>query len=96
MYSFIIWRNKRKQKSQLYKEEANKVIILYIISVIEALFLYFYKNIPEKIEKIEYKVIQELLKKLKYTKGNEKVVLAVEVKCEKKKKKKNMNLWFTL
>ena len=76
--------SKEKGKNILYKEETNRVIILYVISVIEALFLYFYKNISEKDVNIDYKVLQELPKDIISKKEKGKIVLALKQENEKK------------
>lgn len=77
-------QSKENQQNQLYKEETYRVIILYVISAIEAVLLYFYKERGEKIESIEYKYVQTLPES--YVNNNKKglpVVVAVQVKIEK-------------
>ncbi len=49
-------------QKKLYQEETHRVIILYVVSAIEAVLLYFYKVRGEKIEYTEYKFVQTLMR----------------------------------
>ena len=77
--------SKNGEQKQLYKEETYRVIILYVISAIEAVLLYFYKERGEKIEYLEYKFIQSLSKNYSHKEKKElPVIVAVQEKVEKK------------
>jgi len=54
-------QSKNDKQKELYKEETYRVIVLYVVSAIEAVLLYFYKERVEKIEYLEYKFVQTLL-----------------------------------
>ncbi|MDO8743182.1 MAG: hypothetical protein Q7J30_01310, partial [Candidatus Azambacteria bacterium] len=43
-YIYIIFDQAKDSKSELYKEETYRVIVLYVISVIEAILLYVLKS----------------------------------------------------
>lgn len=77
--------SKNGEQKQLYKEETYRVIILYVISAIEAVLLYFFKERGEKMESLEYKFIQPLSKNYSHIeKKGFPVVVAVQEKVEKK------------
>lgn len=81
----LVVKSKNKREKRLFREETYRVIILYVISTIEAVFLYFYKERGEKIEKIDYKHIEFLPKEYVFREKNElPVVIAVQEKTEKK------------
>ncbi len=48
-YISLIFDNTKKSSNNLYKEETYRVIILYVISIIEAILLYILKRRREKI-----------------------------------------------
>lgn len=69
---------------EIFKEETRRVIILYIISCIEAIFLYAYKTKKDKIEIVDYKHIHFLPEKFKYAENKDQsIIVAVQVKGEK-------------
>ncbi len=76
--------SKEEGKNNLYREETNRVIILYVISVIEALFLYFYKNIKEKIVAVKYKELKNLGNEVQAKTSEGEVFLVVKFEKEKK------------
>lgn len=85
-YSYVLHErsNDDKQK-ELYREETRRVIILYIISAIEAILLYFYKERGEKIEYLEYRFVQILPQEYRHSgKTGFPVAVAVQEKLEKK------------
>ena len=55
-------QSKTLGNSKLYREETHRVIILYVVAIIEAVLFYFYKERKEEIKQLEYKYIQELPK----------------------------------
>ncbi len=54
-YIYIIFHQAKNSDNALYKEETYRVIVLYIISIIEAILLYVLKIENKHITKIEYK-----------------------------------------
>ncbi len=76
---------KNGEKSELYREETYRTIILYVISIIEAILLYFYKEINGKIEYSEYKFMQYLSENyICKEKDNLPIIVAAEEKIVKK------------
>ena len=51
---------KQDGQKPLYREETYRVIVLYVVSAIEAVLFYFYKTRGEKITKVSYRCIQTL------------------------------------
>ena len=83
IYALFEQSNDDEQK-ELYREETRRVIILYVISAIEAVLFYFYKERGEKIEYPEYKFIQSLPPEFTHSgKAGLPVVVAVQEKLEK-------------
>lgn len=85
-YIYALFENsKNNEQKELYKEETYRVIILYVISAIEAVLLYFYKERGEKMEYPEYKFITLLPKEyIHIGRKGLPVVIAVQEKAEKK------------
>ena len=72
-------------ENSLYQKETRRVIILYVISTIEAILLYFYKVRDEKIKKFEYKFLQKLPVEFSYKgKKDASVIVAVQERTELK------------
>lgn len=84
-YVYILSEESKKEdKSILYKEETYRVIILYIVSIIEAILLHLYKKHSEKITYIDYKFINQLTKGYGHTSDREsRVIVAVQKIIEK-------------
>lgn len=77
--------SKASDSNPLYQEETCRVIILYIISAIEAVLLYFYKLRGDRIEKLEYKFIQQMPGEYSHSERvGARVVLAVQETIAKK------------
>ena len=77
--------SKGDHQHKSYSQETYRVIILYTVSTIEAILLYFYKVRGEKIEYVEYKFIQQLPSEYRHSeKSSSPVVIAVQEKHEKK------------
>jgi len=77
-------QSKDDEQKELYREETYRVIILYVVSAIEAVLLYFYKVRGEKIEYLEYKFVQILPAEYAHRKkAGLPVVIAVQEKLEK-------------
>lgn len=75
----------KKEQSKLYQEETYRVIILYIVSAIEAVLLYFYKVRKEKITYPEYRFVESLPEDYTHKdRMGSPVVVAVQETMEKK------------
>jgi len=84
IYALFEQSNNSEQK-ELYREETYRVIILYVISAIEAVCLYLYKERGEKMECLEYKFVKTLPREFSHNKkSGSLVVVAVQEKIEKK------------
>ncbi|MEN9604403.1 MAG: hypothetical protein RJB39_88 [Candidatus Parcubacteria bacterium] len=83
----LVLIEKQKDASEsdtsLYMEEINRVLILYIVSIIEALLSYIYHLHPDKMTRLEYKEIKEIGKNYINSKIAGKVVAAVQVHVER-------------
>ena len=83
-YIQIILEESEKQKSDLYREETYRVILLYVISIIEAILIRVLELRKEQIISTDYKYISPIGEKFKHNelpKGN--VVVAVQEKNKK-------------
>lgn len=78
-YIYSLHEQSKFDKQQpLYQQETRRVIILYIVSVIEGLLLFSYKLQSEKLTRIEYKDVCQLPELYRHkTKSNFPVVIAV-------------------
>lgn len=80
----LLEQSKSNDQNELYREETRRVIILYVVSTIEAILLYFYKVRGEKIDYPEYKFVQILPSEYEHSgKPGLPVVIAVQEKLEK-------------
>ncbi len=78
-YLSLIFDNAEKSSSDLYKEETYRVIILYVISIIEAILLYVLKKRGEKITHIQYKYISSVEESFRHSElPSSPVVIAVQ------------------
>jgi hypothetical protein len=84
-YIYALFEQSKDDKQKaLYREETYRVIILYVVSAIEAVLLYFYKERGEKIEYLEYKFVQTLPAEYAHrAKVGLPVVVGVQEKVEK-------------
>ncbi|MEK7101685.1 MAG: hypothetical protein AAB882_00835 [Patescibacteria group bacterium] len=77
-------QSKDSKQKKSYQEETYRVIILYVVSAIEAILLYFYKARGEKIEYPEYKFVCPLPPEYAHgEKFHSPVVVAVQELVEK-------------
>lgn len=75
-----------KNKSELFKDETYRVLILYVVAVIEAILLYIFQERKEEITTLKYKNPCELPNKIKHIDfQKEKLVVAIQVKEIKNK-----------
>lgn len=80
----IYEQSKNKGQKELYVEETYRVIILYVVSAIEAVLLYIYKARGEKIHYLDYKYIQTLPKEFEHKdKISSPIVVAVQEKVDR-------------
>lgn len=85
-------QSKNKGENKLYQEETNRVIILYVVSAIEAVLLYFYKVRGEKITYPEYRFVESLPEGyIHKDKAESPVVVAVQETMEKKEHQIRLN-----
>jgi hypothetical protein len=84
-YIYIIFGDAADSKSGIYKEETYRVIILYIVAIIEAILLYVINERRDTIKTVKYKKPRELSKKIKHLDHlDEKLVIAIQYKgCKK-------------
>lgn len=59
-YTLVLFKDSDKNSDAVHREEANRVIVLYVISIIEAIIFFFYEQSKEKIMKTEYVNITNL------------------------------------
>ncbi len=87
-YLSLIFDNAEKSNSNLYKEETYRVIILYVISIIEAILLYVLKKRDQKITHIQYKYVSSVEGSFMHSKLPESpVVIAVQKEVVKDERK---------
>jgi len=74
---------KKEERNQLYKEETRRVIILYTISIIEAVLLYLYKERGEEMIFSEYKHPHNLPREYNHKDNPDfGIVIAVRKNCK--------------
>jgi len=85
-YIYVLFDNsKQEEKNKLFKEETNRIIILYVISIIEAILLFIFLKRNDEISKLEYKFIQTLPEEFKHLEQKDyPIVVAVQKKVKKK------------
>ena len=77
-------RSKDSNQKKIYQEETYRIIILYVISAIEAVLLYFFKDRGEKFEYPDYKFTIALPPEFEHkAKSGLPLVIAVQEKKEK-------------
>jgi CRISPR/Cas system CMR-associated protein Cmr1 (group 7 of RAMP superfamily) len=77
-------RSELEAESELYEEEAYRVIVLYVVSTIEAILLYIYRARGEKITYSEYRYVHMISPEYRHAKRQESpVVIAVQEQVEK-------------
>lgn len=80
----LLAQSKDNGQKDLYKEETYRVIILYVVSAIEAVLLYIYKTRGEKIPYLDYKHIQILPKEFEHKdKIGSPVIVAIQEKTDR-------------
>lgn len=90
-YISFLYITAENHKSNTYKSETNRVIVLYCVAIMEALMFLIYEKQDKKIQKLEYKestIIPEKFNHKDYKNG--KVVIAV--RCGKEKTEPEIGL----
>lgn len=84
-YLYILFsKSKNEQENDLFREETYRVIILYVVSIIEAVLLYIYNNRGDEITKLEYKFVTTLPNEYEHNKEKDfPVVISVQKKVKK-------------
>jgi hypothetical protein len=84
-YTYLLFeQSKKEEETDLFREETYRVIVLYIISVIEAVLLYLFKSRKEEINYLEYKFIHNLPAGYKHSEGKKaQVIIAVQKNSKK-------------
>ncbi len=59
-YIYVLFDKSREEDNDLFKEETNRIIILYVISIIEAILLFIFTQRGDQMNKLEYKFLQNL------------------------------------
>lgn len=78
-YTNVLFKEAQDNESKLFKEETYRVIILYVIAIIEAILLYVIKERGDKITSMIYTNPSEISKKIKHSDyPNEKLIIAVQ------------------
>ncbi len=77
-------KSKDQEQKKIYQEETYRIIILYVVSSIEAVLLYFFKDRAEKIEYTDYKFVKPLSPEFEH---KEKPGLCVVIAVQEKKQK---------
>lgn len=85
-YSYLLFHevNTSNSSNDIFKEETYRVIILYIISSIEAILLYLYKKRPERMTCVEYKHVNHLTSGFTHREKEGEVIVAVKTSRDKK------------
>jgi hypothetical protein len=82
--------SKQAHRSDLYRTETYRVILLYVVSIIEAVLFYIYDASKLSLTKIEYKSIHKLPKTFIDTSTKGQLLLAVETKRGKTESEINL------
>jgi hypothetical protein len=83
-YMYIIFEDAKDSENPLYKEETYRVIVLYVISIIEAILLYVLKKRDDKIMHSQYKYVTAINPSFRHSElPNSTVVVAVQKEEEK-------------
>ena len=87
-YLYLIFEQAKNSDSNLYKEETYRVIVLYVISIVEAILLYVLKKRGEKMTHIQYKYANALPDSFEHSSvPNSVIVVAVQKEEEKDERK---------
>jgi len=79
-YIYVLFEElKGKTANKLYQEETHRVIVLYVVSVIEAILLYLYKKGEYEMTYLDYKYINTLPEGYRHegSKGS-RIIIAVQ------------------
>ncbi len=70
--------SKQSDKNELFKTETHRVIILYTVSIIEALLFYIYEKKGLTITRVDYKEKEHLPESYRNIKVDGRIVIAIE------------------
>ena len=90
-YILALYAEVHNSSKKNYREETYRVIILYCVSVIEALLLVIYSKLDEEIYKTDYKETSTLSKGFAHTKHSDSPIV-VAVKKDVPKEEKEIGL----
>ncbi len=91
-YIYTLVEQAKREGNPLFQEETYRVIILYVVSAIEAVLLYLYKTRGEKDMYIEYRYVHNLPTSYGYKeKPDLQMVVAVTEQVEKQEFQLGMN-----
>jgi len=90
-YLYLIFEQAKDSGSSLYKEETYRVIVLYVISIIEAILLYVLKKRGEKMTYTKYRYANPLPKSFKNSDVPEGIVVVV-VQSEEERDERKIGL----
>jgi hypothetical protein len=84
-YTYLLFEeSKRRTDNKLYQEETCRVIVLYVVSIIEAILLFFYKKGGYQIPHIDYKYVEILPEKYTHMEASgDRVVVAIQKRGNK-------------
>ncbi len=84
-YTYVLFEeSKKKTDNKLFEEETYRVIVLYVISVIEAILLYLYKKGGYEMTYLDYKFINTLPEAYRHENSpGSRVIVAVEKSISK-------------
>jgi hypothetical protein len=79
-YTYVLFEeSKKKTDNKLFAEETYRVIILYVVSVIEAILLYLYKKGGYEMKYTDYKFINTLPEAYRHEKSDGcRIIVAVQ------------------
>ena len=86
-YVRIVSKQAKDSEKALFKEETYRVIILYIVSIIEAVLLHIFSLRNEKIDRLDYNYVNPISREFKHSElPHDVVVIAVQKKTIKDNK----------
>lgn len=79
-YTYLLFEeSKKRTDNKLYQEETCRVIVLYVVSILEAIILFFYKKGGHQIPHVDYKYIQTLSEDYQHKEATgDRIIVAVQ------------------
>ena len=78
-YIFALYEDAKDNESKEFKKETYRVIILYTVSIIEALLFSIYHQMEDRLCRTDYKDIVELNKQYKHAGHEGSIVISVRI-----------------